>query len=95
MVEEDQEELFPDLANEEPVAEAYPSAFLIRAPDAPILTAVRIEGLKGFNDCEVKLAPLTVLTGPNNSGKSTVLALSAFDAVWTQHDGSCVPPAGP
>ncbi|MFC1662369.1 ATP-dependent endonuclease, partial [Gemmatimonadota bacterium] len=75
----DQEELFPDIVqDEEPVAESYPSAFLAREPGAPTLVSVRIEGLKGFDDTQISLAPLTILTGPNNSGKSTVLQAIAL-----------------
>ena len=33
---------------------------------------------KGFNDCEIGLSPLTLLTGPNDSGKSTVLQAIAL-----------------
>lgn len=42
------------------------------------LTELRIEALKGFNEVIVELRPLTILTGPNNSGKSTVLQAVAL-----------------
>jgi predicted ATPase len=38
-----------------------------------VITALRIQHLKCFSDTELRLAPLTVLTGFNGTGKSTVL----------------------
>jgi predicted ATPase len=75
----DQADLFPDLASlDEPPPEQFPTAFLARDAEAPHLERVRIDGLKGFDDCTIHLAPLTLLTGPNNSGKSTVLQAIAL-----------------
>lgn len=74
-----QEELFPTLVpNEEPAGEAYPSLFPAKPADAPMLTEIEIDGLKGFDKCKVFLSPLTLLTGPNNSGKSTILQAIAL-----------------
>lgn len=38
-----------------------------------MLTRINVNGFKCLEDCELTLAPLTLLTGPNASGKSTVL----------------------
>ena len=76
MVQDDAQQgnLFPELETQEaPPADTYPSAFLARDTNAPTLESIHIEGLKGFKDCEIGLSPLTLLTGPNDSGKSTVL----------------------
>ncbi len=43
------------------------------APTRPMLKRIRIRGYKSFSDLEVELAPLTVLLGPNASGKSNFL----------------------
>jgi predicted ATPase len=47
-----------------------------------VITAIEIEGLRGIRQGALQgLAPLTVLTGPISSGKSTVLeALSVVAA---------------
>lgn len=39
------------------------------------LTEIRLRGFKSFGDDEqtIDLRPLTVIIGPNNSGKSTIL----------------------
>jgi predicted ATPase len=38
-----------------------------------MLTGIRIQGYKCIDHCDLPLAPLTVLAGPNSSGKSTLL----------------------
>jgi predicted ATPase len=38
-----------------------------------MLTRIRIQGFKSFEDVEVELSPLTVLIGPNAAGKSNFL----------------------
>jgi predicted ATPase len=38
-----------------------------------MLTKIRIQNFKQFDDVEIELGPVTVLIGPNNSGKTTVL----------------------
>lgn len=66
----------------EPPVDRFPAAFLTRPVKPPHLTCIRIEGLKGIDNIEIELEPpLTVLTGPNNSGKSTILQaiLLGFD----------------
>lgn len=57
----------------EPPPNVYPAAFLTSGLTAPSLVSIRVSGLKSFDDTTVKLSDLTVLTGPNNSGKSTIL----------------------
>lgn len=69
-------EMFP--AGVEPPADVYPAALSNVKTSAPELKRIKISGLKAFDDTEVALAPLTVLTGPNNSGKSTVLQAIAL-----------------
>jgi len=49
-----------------------------------MLTRLQIKGYKCLDDCELALRPLTLLSGPNASGKSTVIqailvVLSGFD----------------
>ena len=81
LVVEEQRRLFEDY-DLEPPAERYPAAFLTRPDKSPHLKCIKIEGLKGIDDVEIDLQPpLTVLTGPNNSGKSTILqaTLLGFD----------------
>jgi len=71
MAVEDQIPLFQQ--PEAPPDDVYPSAFLEHVKDAPTLSAIHINGLKAFDDTEVVLPRLAILTGPNNSGKSTIL----------------------
>jgi predicted ATPase len=62
--------------------ERYPAAFLARPEHAPRLKIIEIEALKGIDHLVIELdPPLTMLTGPNNSGKSTILQaiLLGFD----------------
>jgi predicted ATPase len=78
-----QGELF-DLDELEPPQERFPAAFLKRPDKTPVLCQVHIEALKGIEDVTIDLSPpLTILTGPNNSGKSTVLQsiLLGFDVL--------------
>ena len=78
---QEQKRLFEDYDLEPPV-ERYPAAFLTRPDKSPHLKCIKIEGLKGIDNVEIDLQPpLTVLTGPNNSGKSTILQaiLLGFD----------------
>jgi hypothetical protein len=77
----EQRSLFEDY-DVEPPAERYPAAFLARPDRPPHLKYIKVEGLKGIDNVEIDLQPpLTVLTGPNNSGKSTILQaiLLGFD----------------
>lgn len=41
--------------------------------DVMMLTKIRIQNFKQFDDVEIELGPVTVLIGPNNSGKTTIL----------------------
>jgi predicted ATPase len=68
---EDQITLFPQ--PDPPPPDVYPSAFVDAVKNAPSLIGIHINGLKAFDDTEVALPRLAVLTGPNNSGKSTIL----------------------
>ena len=38
-----------------------------------MLTRIHVRGYKSLDDCTVRLAPLTVLFGPNAAGKSNFL----------------------
>jgi len=51
----------------------YPAAFLSRPQEVAKLHILEIEALKGIERVTIELQPLTILTGPNNSGKSTIL----------------------
>jgi predicted ATPase len=62
----------------EPSPDTYPAGFLDETSVAPRLKQVRIDGLKTFDRTTVVLPLLTVLTGPNNSGKSTILQAIAL-----------------
>lgn len=57
----------------EPTPDVYPAAFLQSETRPPRLEAIQISGLKAFDDTTIVLPSLAVLTGPNNSGKSTIL----------------------
>jgi len=63
----------PLFAGIEPPPDLYPAGLLSGVRPAPRLERIRIGGLKAFEKTEVILPGLAVLTGPNNSGKSTVL----------------------
>lgn len=76
MTDETQIELFEN--GTEPPPDVYPAGFAETAERPPRLERVRIAGLKAFDNTEVTLPLLTVLTGPNNSGKSTVLQAIAL-----------------
>src|SRR3989304_5313039 len=77
MAQEPQLRLFGD-DNEEPIPDRYPTPPFTRSVDSPILTSVEIDGLKGFDHVTIELQPFTILTGPNNSGKSTILQAIAL-----------------
>lgn len=62
----------------EPPPDVYPSGFVFTSARPPRLERVRIAGLKAFDNTEVILPQLALLTGPNNSGKSTVLQAVAL-----------------
>jgi ABC-type Na+ transport system ATPase subunit NatA len=53
-----------------------------------MLTKLRIQNFKQFDDVEIDLGPVTVLIGPNNSGKTTILqALMLWSAsIWSYLD---------
>lgn len=53
--------------------ETFPTAFLKPDPEAPHVKRVQIEAFKGIEKLSINLPRIAVLTGPNNSGKSTVL----------------------
>ena len=72
------DEQIPLFDQEEPTPDLYPGAFLSREDQTLQLVSVGIDGLKGFDKVEIELQPLTILTGPNNSGKSTVLQAIAL-----------------
>ena len=66
-----QSDLFPQLVND------YPTSYLPAGSSAPHITQVHIKNFKSIEDAVVRLAPFSVLTGVNNSGKSTIL-----QAIW-------------
>src|SRR5689334_18495507 len=70
-----QKELFDA---EDVAPDVYPAAFLTQNANIPFLVNIEIDGLKGFDHTTIELRQLTVLTGPNNSGKSTVLQAIAL-----------------
>ena len=38
-----------------------------------LIDKIRISGFRGLDDFEMSLTPITVLTGTNNTGKTTIL----------------------
>src|SRR5579862_894804 len=44
----------------------------------PFISRVRLKNYKSIADCDVALGPLTILIGPNASGKSNFLDALAF-----------------
>ncbi|HPR53652.1 MAG TPA: ATP-binding protein [Deltaproteobacteria bacterium] len=73
-----EQQRLPFIQEEEPPEPLYPAAFLQSAGTAPKLVSVKIDGLKGFDSVFIELPRLAMLTGPNNSGKSTVLQAIAL-----------------
>ena len=61
--------------------ETFPTSFLAPDPSAPHVERVEITAFKGIEHLSVSLPKIAVLTGPNNSGKSTVLQaiIAAFE----------------
>jgi predicted ATPase len=53
-----------------------------------MLSKIKIGNFKSIKDLELKLAPLTILVGPNSSGKSTVLESIAILAQTARLDRS-------
>ena len=56
-----------------------------------LVDALRISGFRGIQNLEITFAPMTVLIGPNNSGKTTVLkalglALGDYGRYVTEED---------
>jgi hypothetical protein len=51
-----------------------------------VLTSVRLQNYRCFKDAEVRLGPLTVLVGPNASGKTTLLRAIATREVQPHKD---------
>jgi predicted ATPase len=51
-----------------------------------VLTSVRLQNYRCFKDAEVRLGPLTVLVGPNASGKTTLLRAIATRGVHADKD---------
>lgn len=47
-------------------------------PDAPIFTKLELSDFCGFSRFQIDLQPLTVLVGPNNGGKTTILRAVKF-----------------
>lgn len=57
----------------DPAPERYPPSFLPPDPQGPHIKKIHIKAFKGIEDMEVEFPKIAILTGPNNSGKSTVL----------------------
>lgn len=58
-----------------------------------MITHIRLENFKGFQELDIPVGPVTVCVGPNNSGKTTALqALTLWDLAarkwWEQKAGS-------
>jgi len=65
-----------------------------------LITRIHIRNFKGFEDVSVELGPITVLIGPNNSGKTTALqALALWELglrVWNEkRSGQAAPEKRP
>ena len=63
-----------------------------------MLTNIRLRNFKAFKDtCNIPIAPLTVLTGPNSSGKSTIIrAMMAIrQTVEGRDQNTAFVPTGP
>ncbi|MFF2131775.1 AAA family ATPase [Streptomyces olivochromogenes] len=45
----------------------------VRGEASPFLTRVRVQNFRSVAACDVQLAPLTILAGPNAAGKSNSL----------------------
>jgi predicted ATPase len=52
----------------------------MEAPDRPVpfISRVRLKNYKSIAECDVRLGPLTILIGPNGTGKSNFLDALAF-----------------
>jgi energy-coupling factor transporter ATP-binding protein EcfA2 len=52
----------------------------MEAPDRPVpfISRVRLKNYKSIANCDVSLGPLTILIGPNGTGKSNFLDALAF-----------------
>lgn len=61
------------LFEEEVVPERYPEGVLLQLARGLKLRKLKIEYFKGCEKIDIELPKLAVLTGPNNSGKSTIL----------------------
>lgn len=61
------------LFDDEFVPETFPTSFLRPDPGAPHLGRIEIKAFRGIDELSIDLPKIAVLTGPNNSGKSTVL----------------------
>jgi predicted ATPase len=66
-------EQFNIFGDEDSIRESYPTAFLPSDPKAPHLKRIEIKAFKGIREQVVEFPKIAVLTGPNNSGKSTIL----------------------
>jgi predicted ATPase len=66
-----QQTLFPDITND------YPTSYIAAPTGALHISKLTIANFKKIEKMEIQLAPFTVLTGVNNSGKSTIL-----QAIW-------------
>jgi predicted ATPase len=63
----------------------------------PFITRVRLKNYKSIASCDVRLGPLTILVGPNGTGKSNFLDALAFlaRAVRTTPDAALEERGGP
>jgi len=67
-MEANQQNLFPD-----PLQNDYPTSYLPVPSSSLYINKLTIANFKRIKDSEIELSPFTVLTGINNSGKSTIL----------------------
>jgi AAA15 family ATPase/GTPase len=47
-------------------------------PAPPFISRVRLKNYTSIAECDVRLGPLTILIGPNRTGKSNFLDALAF-----------------
>ena len=60
-----------------------------------MIEALRVENFKAFRSAEFDFRPLTVLTGLNSTGKSTVIQALLLTQLAIELNGQRVPLNGP
>lgn len=62
-----------EMFSEEPPAEKYPVSAMVGVQQGLKLKSLHVSHFKGCEDINIQIPQLALLTGPNNSGKSTIL----------------------